>query len=821
MLPHALFSTYQQYKADTDSVAAWLASTEKACGYPADLLTSSGTKAAQSKGAGRLKGKARKDAKKQKPPQSVPSDTAPKYTIAIKDFVPLAQYILASSKPLVSVPASFAEAIDRVIYMRSQFASQMTDHGLTPNKDSDDSHNYFVGVLKSVRNVLEPLMPAETPSFDSFDDPSNPLVASTSMNLLKSSWTHQTFHGQPRQKVTITITRQSLSGLSLMPWSYIEWIWSNYRDGFFDLANAAAATNTGIDLARNLMEQIIPVFEEHGGACKIAEKFTIMCAIREGFTEDEVQSWGPRSGNEKMYEVADKTFLNASFILRSLVEVLSPHHVPIYQEGMYGTYDPESDRSRKNGHAKFDEDQVILCEFFPEAVALARLIPGYPVEDEFIRGIRELDKTGKLPFYLVFAAQILLDIHHIIRDDTDRVFDTLTRHTNAMRNDLKLHMKFHENLKIDNWPASNERALRDFEKSITWIGMDPVFVAKQKMVARAGQPAAEAQRYRILKHSPIISGLLLYHYHAVMYDIGISVMNAWGSIVYPAHLYNALRQEGLLQGQWEDMDVVQTLLGESGFFIGDRPKHKEGYLRKFLLQMGYSASAITANKGRLLRAPKRHQDMASRSGPRGIKDGAPVSTMFIGRYLRGSGQVNLSPEDVDEIISRSNFEREEADDGFVMSQLDDSKGKTQSRQRKKATEGGKLTPRELLKPLMMALSAETLEFSFPYLIMHRWTWKFLRQIKEVCDPILRRLIGPAYIERESQLPFVVGYIFQTFQEDPEGVGKDLMHLAANEFNGLVTQDGIGNNTLKVAAMIYGLQVEFGEESEDEGSVDSE
>ncbi|OBS15267.1 hypothetical protein FPOA_13860 [Fusarium poae] len=38
-------------------------------------------------------------------------------------------------------------------------------------------------------------------------------------------------------------------------------------------------------------------------------------------------------------------------------------------------------------------------------------------------------------------------------------------------------------------------------------------------------------------------------------------MNSWGSITYPAHLYNALRNEGLLHGQWKDMDVVQTLLG--------------------------------------------------------------------------------------------------------------------------------------------------------------------------------------------------------------------------------------------------------------------
>ncbi|KAF4503074.1 hypothetical protein FAGAP_628 [Fusarium agapanthi] len=80
----------------------------------------------QPKGGGRLKGKARKYAKKQKPtPSAAPGEASrPKYIIAFKDFIPLAEYIFASSKPLISVPKSLAETIDRVIYMRSRFGAQ-------------------------------------------------------------------------------------------------------------------------------------------------------------------------------------------------------------------------------------------------------------------------------------------------------------------------------------------------------------------------------------------------------------------------------------------------------------------------------------------------------------------------------------------------------------------------------------------------------------------------------------------------------------------------------------------------------------------------
>lgn len=59
MLDASLSSAYSQYKEDTDSVAAWLTSTARKCGFQPEQLSS-----AANAGPGRLKGKARKDAKK-------------------------------------------------------------------------------------------------------------------------------------------------------------------------------------------------------------------------------------------------------------------------------------------------------------------------------------------------------------------------------------------------------------------------------------------------------------------------------------------------------------------------------------------------------------------------------------------------------------------------------------------------------------------------------------------------------------------------------------------------------------------------------------
>ncbi|KAF5012370.1 hypothetical protein FDECE_1597 [Fusarium decemcellulare] len=54
MLPASLRSIYRQYKADTDSVATWLATTAKANGYT-DEATDSKKPAPKKKGKGKKK----------------------------------------------------------------------------------------------------------------------------------------------------------------------------------------------------------------------------------------------------------------------------------------------------------------------------------------------------------------------------------------------------------------------------------------------------------------------------------------------------------------------------------------------------------------------------------------------------------------------------------------------------------------------------------------------------------------------------------------------------------------------------------------------
>jgi hypothetical protein len=162
MLPPSVLSTYREYKRDTNSIAAWLASTAKSLGFRPETLFSNtkvGDAAAASSanlapGGGRLKGKARQNAKKHaatlgagapKPEptgkSAASSANSKKYIIGVKDFVTLSQYLVEKKAP---VPHVFWSTLDRVIHARSAFGAKAAEHCKDVDDESTAKHEHFV-----------------------------------------------------------------------------------------------------------------------------------------------------------------------------------------------------------------------------------------------------------------------------------------------------------------------------------------------------------------------------------------------------------------------------------------------------------------------------------------------------------------------------------------------------------------------------------------------------------------------------------------------------------------------------------------------------
>lgn len=433
--------------------------------------------------------------------------------------------------------------------------------------------------------------------------------------------------------------------------AHIQWVWSNYKLGAFDVAAAAITTNTAIDLVRNMMVDILPLLKKHGGVGIMLERFHVIQCMLKGWKEKDIVVAGKDNFNYKTYDIANGTCFMAYRLLEAFADVLDPGYLPLYKEGMFGYYNPASDRSRKTGKEKFEDDRALLMPFFTELITAIRMVKHWPVKDEFLRGMEELNRTKEIPFYLVFATQIFLDITYELGEDIQRPFRTLFNHTRTMETDVKLHFDFHAGMKLNNWPASNDRGLHDIQHSIKWIGEDPLRAVQEKIYRREGILPSDAESHRLFRMSPIISGLMLYHFRIRYHEVGLAVANAWGSIQYCEHLYNALHHEKLIKDRWPDMDLVYANLGEDSFYVGgEAPNMPDDYLKKFSLQMGTSAAAMVKTR-------RKNTRLASKTGPRGLKEASPVQSMFKARYLDNSDRVDLTPEHVDQIIELSLFEK--------------------------------------------------------------------------------------------------------------------------------------------------------------------
>ncbi|KAJ3578582.1 hypothetical protein NPX13_g1982 [Xylaria arbuscula] len=755
MLPYSLYSVYQQYKLDTDAIASWLATTAQANGYPQQLLQpgSDGPHKKTPAPSHRLKGKARLQAVREYR-QNLAADKAKlaqkKYTIAIKDFVTLADFILTKQATVGQVPMSFVKTLDRVIRARRGFGDELADYDEIADSGSANSHMYFVGVLEKVRQIMEPLFPSQAPQTqappgsadEEADDAFSNRFAGLSVYEPSEEFLNMPDIEQPGpakaaadDELKATYEAEKLNDFEDVIFALhtlmndlnrlrarVKWIWAAYSQGLFDLCAAAIATNTSIDFARNLMDEIKPDLDAHGGAWEILQRFHLLLCMMDGHTPDELISPGQDSTagnfNYKFYDAGIGQFLQVYNLVDAFSRVIEPNQLPIYKEGMFGTYDPSSDRDTKTGYEKFCEDRALLMPFFTELMTAAVAVVDYPIEDEFLRCMIEMKKTRQTPFPMVFAAQISSSIRMVLKD--------------------------------------------------------PVYQAKEKQYRRMKLSVPDSvERNRILRMSPVLSGLMLFKYRAEVRDIAFAAINAWGSITYTAHLFNALSNEKLLQSEdasarppWPDMAVIRSgFLDDEHLFVGGAPTNADEYMTRFCLQMGVTANAFTRRKD------KRKGPLESKAGPRGIKDEilAPVSSMFFDRYVRKTGQVNWTTEHVERVIEASQWEAEgsEEDNTLIMGKLTKEELARKKMQEKRdlkekgkaAKKPARLTPEELIRSLTLALNNESLELTFPLLTMHRSCWCVLRAVKQQCDQVLRELFTPAYIERESELPFVVGWIF--------------------------------------------------------------
>ena len=748
MLPQFILGSYKRYKSDTNRFTAWLEETAKACGGNSEELRQS---------------------QDTKPTKSGSKDQATtKYKVPLSQFTALAR-VIANAKPSVKIPHHIIGIAQRAITARKRCAAWFRKQvGADPASLSNKGHSHFIDILEQVLDILGVSAAKTTESqptkaskpvdkeASKLNDTANQFSALSLDELEENDYLGRA--GTPEQKPKEAAQDMSyeldedyeddlgerifaafclFEDLQRMR-DFIRQTWSIYRTSKIDLMSASVTTNTALGLARQATEDYDKLYPDDSGNSLVELMYRTACILR-GENPRLRQSPGDPY-NMALADISEWCYLNTHVLLDSFCDVVKPGSIPSYKRGYFGVYDPGQDRSKKSPREKFIEDKIVLLQALPDFAFLGELGIPLAMEDEITEGLKKMMKTKDIPLCLTFAAQVYLDIHHTLRADVQRGFQELKITSLRTQKTLKEYFEFSKALSCPNWPKSNDNGLKGILETIDRYVMHDIFIGHKSPES----DPKDDESFTFLKWHPMQAGLLMFNLNLRMQTAGLLLVNAWGSVMWLAYLYNAINQEEVVFLKWPDMELIIDFHSEERIFFGARPKDVNETYKKACLMMGYAPESF-AVKGK--KAPKA---VVSKKGPRGLEESTTVSQLFRECYS-GSGSTDLSIANVSKLLN----------------DISGDAAPKRSRKQPRSTlllqnrwhRTHSLTSLQLLAAIRERLVGEEPQLVFNYFGMHRRGIELMRALRQELHEKFVQYFGPQYIEDEYQLPFVIQYIF--------------------------------------------------------------
>jgi len=816
-------STYRDYKRNTTFIATWLASTAQANGFPSQQLSQPAEPLNTRR---RQKGRARKEAKEKaaKEAASLNNQSPPaaprrrRYILLTKHFITLAEFIVKSSNgPTVVIPNCIVSTLNRVIDARTRHAQQLSRCTSEADSVADKNHQHFIKVLRDVRCILVRHMSStnrkvtppnpmdsqkqavETDPLDRFADlerevkeeenaPSESLLYNeepdqqdqTGNSILYEVDTDKSYE---EASFALRLLMRDLTRIR----NVVGMIWQKQGLGLSDLAACAVTTNEAILLARGLIDEIEPLCEHHGGTIKMLENMLLETCVRDGLiTEAQISSIHDSEETARRflleaYDVADGFCLNACIFLQSWVQLFTAGQDLLPTQDM-AEIPLKGDRGCMTREQKHRRDQVLLSEIFAHYIMISNNACSYvQVEDATLCGVDDLKRMNKVPFFLAFAAQLHLDIHHSLGPATFGFVQHALDQVKGLMADLTLYKDLHKDSQLLNKPDNTGATMIKMIEVLLGQGQmlinDPLHERKLEMLQLAGEaPSPFMEPNRGLAFSPILAGLTLYTFRHQVHQTGLQLSNVWSVTQSTAQLYHTLKREGLLGGHtWEDMEVALKIIKRSSFFAGHPPVSLARDRNNFLLCNGVPLTALmssTTARG------QRAVDRIPLNKARSLEHHLPVSQALVARFLDRDRHQILSVEDFCNLVTGCNSASTK-DNVLSLLSFDSATGNkfdidmdkirelwdTKPNQRKgQPKQVPKLRADELVYVLNAQPQAEAVEMAFPLLRLHTTCWNLLQRAKELCYPLLAQTFGKAELDEsfrsEQSLVLIVQYIFE-------------------------------------------------------------
>ncbi|KAF5234223.1 hypothetical protein FAUST_7749 [Fusarium austroamericanum] len=816
----SFLSIYQQYKRDTDIVASWLVTTANQHGYTALLAIPLSARATIDKSAAplssRLKGKARKEAKKQQQRHVAPlvtdaKDTPgpspkSKYILAIRDFVPLAEFIarkltLTTSMEATNgtqIPLFFRTALERAIWARKTFSVHFSEANKHLNVEANTAHAYFVSVLEKVRCVLLKVEGGSGFKFNTMSkdsatniirDGSVAEAEISSCNLFQALQVYEPSEDflnasdvvlpapSPPIDIEYTVENDGSEVECIFAFTTllkdlirlrgeVSNLWNEYRSGKIDLAAAAVGSNLAIELARSMEEDMVPLLKRHGGALALLPKyFGIVCqSLCLDPSQKELCS---DDMNFACYNIG-ATFLHNAASLLEAIRAAAPYSarlIPCYN-GMFGWYDAQrADLETMDNRQRWAQDKAALLEVVSD-IALLLELEGIPVIDEFARGVEYMFETREIPIWLCFAAQNYLDT---LRFFGPNVTTALTEFQHFNKTTAKLL----ERVTVADSAESDVK--KGFEQMRNMLkveinGVD-IFTVCKMTANRGTRNESPSRPSSFLLHNPIFCGLWIHYVRVLFHQTGVRYAARPGALLHAVQLCTAVRQQqqehlaSVLE--WPDLDRLIAMQELQAFFVGmEPPTSPQAHFKNYCMSRGVSPANWLAAAKRCKGKGGKVLLQRSRAGFRGLRFRSPVSLYYAARIqkhaISASRRSACSADEMQQIL--------EASGGFKLQQQEQVRingGAGNESQAKAAADGNikpevkaaaariHLNPPQIVHYFAHAIETEIPDLVFNYFVMHEMAQELLERLQAQADYIGLPLISHAM----TDVADTVGLVF--------------------------------------------------------------
>jgi hypothetical protein len=734
-------NTYQIYKAGTKRLTTWLVQSAKLCGVTV-----------------------------------VPS-TSDKYQIPLGQFLHLARTITESKRPNITVPREILATIKTVIALRIEAGVDLANlTGGSSNEASDASHSYFVSILEQVLEVLSPQssFPGNESQGSAGIKLANTFEALQVEETLPDTGAPEASSSKKKSKAPATqqyeiedsSANNSLLAILAFLKDYegiervVKAAWKHYRDGSLGLMAASVTTDTAYGILKRSSEELLSSL---GGQ----KTYQDICSM---FVEEESRVEGENTGIVPA-GVAQYLAIPVESILSTFAADPSAKPTVVY-DAKFGNDHTDQKWTKKTAEGQHDQDKTLLMEYLPVMAMFSRDNWGLPTQDEMTSGLQTMieSKNGinGCPMYAIFATKLFLGIHEVLGVDHVHPVKELLATAKCCISTIDGWFKFSsKNEPYENWPASSDKGLRNI-RSFAQQLIDGLDVATPD--------ALKPQPSLFFKRNPIVCGLLIMNISMLLQLAGQSLVGAYGSAVYPIHLYNACRQSGGLDREWEDAEYIYQLHTPQRIFVGGPPADPQDFHKRVLLMLGASATNFAANR----RQGGKQETVVSKKGPRGLKTTMPVREVFQHRYI-GDKNAALNKGNIDAMMAVAKKVQRTCPPLTDIEQL----------MREIESQQQELSPVQLLTCVREGVAAEEMHLNFDYFGVHERGITLLRDVRTAVHEDLVRHCGDPYLDEEALLPHIVAFIFEIVARGEKEAGQlklsDYSFVILNKVSGVMKE----------------------------------